>query len=233
MAVIYGYADTERRLLDSLPREVKSVEDIPKVHHAMKKEYDSMKTKGIMAKLRRWNKKRQITKIEQNKDSPLHRGAQGELRVLDRLADLNDDYYVLCGVSMELPNYVTYNGRRNLRSAQMDFIVVSRRGVILIEVKNWSSRYYNQNNNLSPHEQVDRAGRVLWISLKSWRSPTNPSITNVLLSVQGNMQYNPSYKFVNVKDLRNINHFIENRYEQFSEKDVKRIVGRIKNHVTK
>jgi len=48
-----------------------------------------------------------------------------------------------------------------------------------------------------------------------------------LLSVQGNMRYDPDYKFVNVKDLKNINSFIESRYEQFSDKEVERILGRI------
>ena len=115
----------------------------------------------------------------------------------------------------------------------MDFVVVSIRGVILIEVKNWSTQYYNQNKNLSPYEQVDRAGRVLWIGLKSWRSPKNPRITSVLLSVQGNMKYDPRYKFVSVKVPTTINSFIEGRKEEFSEKEVSRIVGRLKSHVTK
>lgn len=115
----------------------------------------------------------------------------------------------------------------------MDFVVVSKRGVILIEVKNWSTQYYNQNKNLSPHEQVDRAGRVLWIGLKSWRSPKNPRITSVLLSVQGNIKYNSRFKFVSVKDLNTINSFLENSLFLFSKKEVSRIVDRLKNHVTK
>ena len=110
----------------------------------------------------------------------------------------------------------------------MDFVVVSYKGVVLIEVKNWSSGFNRQHGGLYPHEQVDRAGRVLWISLKSsWLSPTNPSVTNVLLSVRGNMEYDPDYKSVYVKDLDNINYFIQNRREQFSNKDVERIIGRI------
>ena len=36
---------------------------------------------------------------------------------------------------------------------------------------------------LEPHEQVERAGRVLWILLKSWRAPKNPSIISVLLTI--------------------------------------------------
>ena len=129
---------------------------------------------------------------------------------------------------MDLGHYITYNGKKNLRSAQMDFIVVSKRGVILIEAKNWSLGYIKQHRGLYPHEQVDRAGRVLWISLKSsWWSPRNPPVTSVLLSIRAKMQYDPDYKFVNVKDLNNINYFIQNRYEQFSDKEVKRLIGRV------
>lgn len=168
-------------------------------------QYDSMDKKGIISKFKRWNKKRQINKIEDNINSPLHHGAKGELRVLDKLCELSDDYHIFCDVSKGLDHWVTYNGRKNLRSAQMDFVVVSSRGVILIEAKNWSSSYYRQHGGLSPHEQVDRGGRVLWICLQSWRSPKKPPVTNVLLSTRTKMQYDPHYRSVFVKDLENIN----------------------------
>ena len=228
MAIIYGHPDTEKRLLDKLPKEVESIDEIHKVHKDMKNQYDSMDRKGIISKFKRWNKKRQINKIEDNIDSPLYYGAKGEIRVLDKLCELSDDYHIFCDVYKELDHWITYDGQRNLRSAQMDFVVVSYRGVVLIEAKNWSSNYYRQHGGLPPHEQVDRAGRVLWISLKSsWRSPKNPPVTNVLLSIRAKMEYDPYYKSVYVKDMKNINYFIQNRYEQFSDKEVERIIGRM------
>ena len=228
MAIIYGYPDSEINFLAELPKEVKSIDDIHEVHKEMKQEFDSIEDKGLGNKFSRWRKKRKINKIEDNIDSPLHRGAKGELKVLDKLSEPSDDYHVMCGVNMDLGHYITYNGRKNLRSAQMDFVVVSKRGVILIEAKNWSSNYIRQHDGLYPHEQVDRAGRVLWISLKSsWWSPKNPRVTNVLLSIQAKMEYDYHYRFVNVKDLNNINYFIQNREEQFSDKEVKRLVNRV------
>ncbi len=228
MAIIYGYPDSEINFLAKLPKEVKSIDDIHEVHKEMKQEFDSIEDKGLGNKFSRWRKKRKINKIEENIGSPLHRGAKGELKVLDKLSELSDDYHVMCGVNMDLGHYITYNGKKNLRSAQMDFVVVSKRGVILIEAKNWSSRYIRHHTGIYPHEQVDRAGRVLWISLKSsWWSPRNPPVTSVLLSIRAKMQYDPDYKFVNVKDLNNINYFIQNRYEQFSDKEVKRLVNRV------
>jgi len=233
VAIIYGRADTAKRLLDKLPDEIETIRDIPRVHQKMQKEFDSIEDNGLKNKFNRWKKKRQIDKIVENKGSPLHKGAKGELEVLEKLCELSNDFHVMCGVNMDLGKYISYNGEWNLRSAQMDYVVVSKRGVVLIEVKNWSPDFSKQYKGLSPYEQVDRAGRVLWIALESWRSPKNPPVTNVLLSIRGSMQYDSRYKYVNVKDINNINYFIENRYEQFSEKEVERVVGRIKGHVTK
>jgi len=175
------------------------------------------------------NKITEIKRFDELNKNPFHAGAKGELRVLKKLEQLSDDFHVLCGLNIGLSKYVTYNGRRNLRSAQMDFVVVSKKGVILIEVKNWSTQFYYENDKISPHEQVDRAGRVLWIALQSWRSPKSPRVTSVLLPVQGNMRYDPRYKYVLVSDLDKINYFIEKRKVEFSDKEVQRIVDRI-NH---
>jgi len=113
----------------------------------------------------------------------------------------------------------------------MDFIVVSKNGIVLIEVKNWSKKYFQKNQGLSPYEQVDRAGMVLWIALKSRQTPKNPPVASVLLSVRGNMEYDYDYKFVNVKNMSNINFFIENKRGQFSETEVRRIVGRLRKFI--
>jgi len=147
---------------------------------------------------------------------------------LKKLSELSDDFHVLCGVSMDIGKYVTYRRRRNLRSAQMDFVVVSKKGVVLIEVKNWSDYFLKHHKGMSPYAQVERAGLVLWITLKSsWRSPRNPSVTNVLLATRGNMRYNSGYKTVNVTNLETINRFIQNRQERFSAKQVERLVSRM------
>ena len=233
MAIIYGISEAEKEFLKKLPKEVRSIDDISMVHQKLSEEYDSLKNKGIFGKLSRWNKKRKIDKIEENQDSIEHRGAQGEILALEKLSQLNDNYHIFCGVNKELKNYVTYKRKRNLKSAQMDFVVVSTRGVAVIEVKNWSSFYYKNHYGLPPHEQVDRAGRVLWISLKSsWFKPKNPPVTSVLLSILGNINYDHDYGYVKVKNLNNINYYLQNTEEQFSEKEVSRLIGRIKGDVT-
>jgi len=172
----------------------------------------------------------EIKRIDEIKNSPMHAGAKGELSVIKKLSELSDDYHVLCGLNIGLPRYVTYNGRKNLRSAQMDFVVVSRKGIILIEVKNWSFQYFRSHTQLNPYEQTDRAGRVLWISLQGWWS--KPRVTNVLLSLRCDMPYNQKYRAVFVSNLNKINYFMENRKDALSDNDVRKIVGKLKGHVT-
>ena len=231
MAIIYGITDSERRLLKKLPDEVKTIEDIPRVLKEKKQEFDSIEDDGFVNRIRRWNTKRQITRIEKNKGSPLHRGAKGEILVLDKLSELDDNYHVLCGLRIDLGHYVTYHRRKNLRSAQMDFVVVSNRGVVVIEAKHWSDEYLSKNTKyggIIPHEQVDRAGMVLYIELSSYLK--NPPVTKVVLATHGNIQYDPNYKFVSVKDLNNINSFIQTRYERFSDEIVRGVVERLNWH---
>ena len=232
MAVIYGVSGSERELLNKYPSTVKKIDDIEQVYEDLKRQLKE-EDNGFFGRIRKWNKRRQINQFEENKADSGHAGASGELMVLNELSKLpGDDYHVLCGVERELPHYVTYRGQKNLRSAQMDFVVVSKRGVVVIEVKNWSSRYYTRHDGITPHEQTDRAGMVLWISLKSWRSPQNPPVTKILLPIQENMRYDPNFKYVLVRRLGNINSFIMGQREVFSEKETKRVVDRLKNHVT-
>jgi len=86
----------------------------------------------------------EIEEFDDLKEDPFYAGAKGEVDVLKKLSQLSDDYHVLCGLYVRLPHYVTYKGRKNLGSAQMDFVVVSKKGVVLIEVKNWSRQYFKK-----------------------------------------------------------------------------------------
>jgi len=234
MVIIYGISEATKEFLKRMPKDVKSLDDIDKIHQKLTQEYDDLENKGLVAKFNRWSKKRQIKKIEENQGSAEHKGARGEVLALEKLSELSDDFHVFCGVNKELKNYVTYRRKRNLKSAQMDFVVVSRRGVAVIEVKNWSSFYYKNHYGIAPHEQVDRAGRVLWISIQSsWFSPKKPPVNSVLLSIQGNIGYDNNYGYVSVKNLNNINYFLQKKEEQFSEKEVGRLIGRIKGDITK
>ena len=222
MAIIHGMADSEKSLLNKLPREVESIEDIERV----KKEFEEKLAKeksGFFGGIKKWNYKRQINKFEKNKKNPLHAGAKGENKVIDELSKLDDSYHVLAGIEVHLAKWITYNGKKNLRSAQMDIIVVCPKGVFMIEVKNWSDSYTKNNQkSLNPYEQTERAGRVLWIFLQDIIKGTR--VTNILLPIRGNMPYNQNYRSVFVSSLDKINQFLENRHDSLTEKDMNKII---------
>lgn len=224
MAIIYGIADSEQHLLNKYPNRVKSAKDFPQVHQEIKEEIDKMDTKGFFSKIKIWNKKRHLKNLEKVK--MFHIGAKGENMVVEKLEELDDSYHVLCGVKIILPYRIKYRGVRSLRSAQMDIVVVSTKGVYLVEVKNWSDGFKAKNEKFSPYEQTERAGRVLWVFLQSILKDTR--VTNVLLSVQGNFEYNENYRSVFVSSLEEINGFLERQNEKLSEEEVEKIVSNLK-----
>ncbi len=153
-----------------------------------------------------------------------------EFGVLEKLSQLNDDYHVLCDVTITLLDYVKYNGKKDLGSAQMDYVIISKKGIVLILAKDWSAIFDNQDVN--PHKQTDGAGKVLWLSLKPLYNTENLHVITVLLSTHPNIKYDPEYKHVLVSDLKRINHVFRNKGEIFSERDVKRMVDRIKGYAS-
>lgn len=229
MAFIYGIADSERRLLDKLPNEVEDIDDMGRV----KKEFENKlanEGSGFFSGIKKWNYKRQVNKFEKSAVRLFHKGTRGENQVIDELAKIDDSFHILCGVNMELHYWVTYNGRKNLKSTQMDLVVVSPKGVFMIEVKNWSNQYTNNNNSFSPYEQTERAGRVLWISLQKMFK--NVRVTNILLSIKRNLPYNLNYRSVYVSSLDRINQFLEKRQDELNEKEVQKIVKALQKFVT-
>ncbi len=172
----------------------------------------------------------EIKEFDKIKEDPFYAGAKGENKVIDELSKLDDSFHILAGVEVHLSRWITYNGKKNLKSAQMDIVVVCPKGVFMIEVKNWSDNYVKNNTNLSPYEQTERAGRVLWVFLQSVIKGTR--VTNILLSIQGNMPYNQNYRSVYVSSLDRINQFLEKRQDELNEKDVDKIVKNLQRSFT-
>jgi len=165
-----------------------------------------------------------INRLECIMRCPEYWGAYGELKVLEELKNLNDNYHVLCDVNVRLKDYVRYHGQRNLRSAQMDFVVVGPTGIYVIEVKNWSANEVNHHRGISPYEQVDRAGMVLWIYLKQHSFFYKPRVTNLLVPVQGNIGYNSSYRSVLIRNPNNLVKFINDNNNTLNDKRISKVV---------
>ena len=166
----------------------------------------------------------EIKQLQRVLDLPDYPGAIGEISVLNHLKNLGDTYHVFCDLNIKLKDYVRYKGTRNLRSAQMDFVVVGQTGIFLIEVKNWSENFQMHHQGLSPHEQADRAGLVLWIYLKKQFFIYTPRVQNLLVSLQGNFNYNKSYKCVFCMKPYNLCNFISNHNMILKQNKIDKIV---------
>jgi hypothetical protein len=217
MAIIYGIADSEKNLLSKLPDEVKNMDDMRRVKREFEEKLENVGN-GFFSGMRKWNYKRQINKFGK-KDVRLYQmGAKGENKVIDELSRLDDCFHILSGVEVYLTHFVTYNGKKNLKSAQIDIVVVCPKGVFMIEVKNWSDKYaQSDKQGLNPYEQTERDGRVLWILLQSVNKDIR--VTNILLSIKGNLTYNQNYRSVFVSSLDGINKFLEKRQDTLNEKE--------------
>ena len=91
----------------------------------------------------------------------------------------------------------------------------------------------DKNNGLNPYEQIDRAGRILYLFLESELRGSVPRITKVLLSLHNNIPYNPKYKSVLISNLDRINSFIENRGEELRNREIKTIVAILRKYVSR
>ena len=159
-----------------------------------------------------------------------YRGKKGEEKVLEKFKELDDSYHVLCNVKINSYPFVI-----KANKAQIDFVVISKRGIFAIEVKNWCDEYYSKHKKYgypSPHLQVDRAGYVLWKTLHFRPcNLENPPVTRVLLATFGNIPYDPQFNFVNVKNLNNINDFLQTKTEKLSDEKVQYVIEYLLRYV--
>ena len=167
----------------------------------------------------------EINQLKRVVRSPEYYGAYGEYKTRKELSKLGNDFHLICNLKISFNHYLYYRNKKNLKKAQMDFVVVGPTGIYLIEVKNWSKATLN-SKHFSPHEQVDRAGKVLWRHLKNHTIFYKPKITQILVPIQHNIEYNSYYKSVLIRDVQNLTSFIENnkRYP-LSEKKIRSIVS--------
>jgi hypothetical protein len=222
-------ADSEKQLIKNMPNQVKKIADIPKVQRHFQRKVK--KADGqLFSGIRKWQANKQLAKIRGKKGTPIHKGTKGENKVIEELKKLNDNYHVLCGVRIAIPHYVTYNNQSRLRSAQMDFVLVCPRGVFMIEVKNWSNSFV-QTHHKSPHKQTGRAGLLLWVKLQNMFK--NIPVTNVLLSIQGNIKYDSNHRSVHVTSLDSMIPFLKKREISLNRRQVREMIEFLKPYVTK
>jgi hypothetical protein len=129
--------------------------------------------------------------IENNKTFLI--GASGEEEVIEHLSSLPDDYHVFNDVKINFGKWIYWRkgkeGDKNIRTSQIDHLVLGPTGIFLIETKKWrTADIVNKRNDLV--YQIQRANYALWFYLKSYRHlDCDIKIRSIAVSIYGNGQW--------------------------------------------
>lgn len=91
-------------------------------------------------------------------------GAWAEHQVIMELEKLPDSYAVFNDVRLAAHKPIRSGGIA-VRSAQLDHVVLSSRGVVVIETKNWSRAFGENEKFFNPFSQVERASLLLYVGI--------------------------------------------------------------------
>ena len=88
-------------------------------------------------------------------------GARAERAIAERLRALPAPACLFHDVRLEAERRIRFEGA-GLLSAQIDYVVLTRAGVFVVEVKGWSERFAGSGNYHDPFDQVRRAGYLCY-----------------------------------------------------------------------
>lgn len=165
---------------------------------------------------------------------PLIAGAIGENLVEKELKKLSDKNILFNDFSIDF-NYPIYNKKENDRifSIQIDHLLVTNAGVFIIETKNWSRKSIESLDLRSPVKQITRTSYALFVILNSdsqqqgigfnrhhWGDKQLP-IRNIIAMI--NEKPKERFKYVQVKNLTELNSYINYFDPIFDDNEVERI----------
>lgn len=189
-----------------------------RLHNAMKKELASQ-GKIHNDKVQKFNCKnlgyqaeiKKKVEIAQEKEDALEEilrsgsyfGAIAEMRMIDLLRKLPDNYYVVNDVKLRLSKGVRFDGSW-LETSQIDHLVIGPSGVFVIEVKNWSDKFLSDGDFFDPYQQIKRHNYVCYTLLKR-RFKTN--VWNII-ACAGHIPTKPNNSHVKVLPIEQVNNYI-------------------------
>ncbi len=168
--------------------------------------------------------------------TPFYSESKGELMVLKELAKLNSDHSIFCGVEAEIPNRIKSGDKRyDLNSAIMDFVVISYKGIFLIEVNNWGNDLFAEHTDFNPHKHLESASKVFFHNLMN-DLPDDVAImrrvNTILVPIQKNLHYDRNFESVNVLNVKKLNDFIKKGRDVMSDYDLDCIKELLSGSVT-
>jgi hypothetical protein len=119
-------------------------------------------------------------------------GASGEEEVIEHLKFLPDDYHVFNDVKIDFAKWIYWkkgkDGDKNIKTSQIDHLVVGPTGLFLIETKKWR-RTDIENKRSDVVYQIQRANYALWRYLINSHIDCDIRIRSVAVSIHGNSQW--------------------------------------------
>jgi len=162
-------------------------------------------------------------------------GAVGEHKVQKELQKLTGNITIINDFNTEFnPPLYNRNTKERIHSIQVDHLLVSNRGVFVIETKNWSKESLTNNSFWSPVEQVQRSGYAVFVLLNGTKKDQaklwlphfwgDQKIAVKSLLVFVGEKPNKSFKNVKILALKQLNSYIEYFEPIYNDKELEKIV---------
>ena len=164
-----------------------------------------------------------INSLQEIKTSPDFLGAIAEVKLIENLASLPKDYYVLNDISLSLGKAIRFDDKWR-KTAQIDTMVISQAGIFVIEVKNWSKTFVASKNYHNPYDQVKWAAYLCYIQTQiKARS---------IIAHTGNIPPKPDGSYAKVLHLSEVKNYIlyfKDKTEISKKEDIESLVQYFRN----
>jgi len=161
-------------------------------------------------------------------------GAIGENLVAKEVEKLPDDYVLINDFKLKFspPLYYKKQNQR-IYSIQIDHLLISKAGIFIIETKNWSKSSINSLSLRSPIDQIQRCSFALYVFISKnitldghhWGELKVP-IRNLIVMI--NNKPKGRFKYVSIKLLNELNHYIRYFEPVLTDTQMARILAELK-----
>ena len=154
-------------------------------------------------------------------------GIIGENIVSNSLLNLSNEYIVFNNLNLLADDWILYKGKKNLKSAQIDHLVLGPTGIFIIETKFWSKDFLD-NNKFTPSEQIKRSEKLLIYLLKEhYILFNNFQIKKIVISISDTIKnVDPGIKLLRANQ---VSSFISNSSNKYSQNEIKKLHSFFRN----
>lgn len=154
-------------------------------------------------------------------------GAVGELRAINLLRKLPDDYYIINDFQKSFNPPLYHKSEDDwIYSTQLDHVVIGPTGIFVIETKYWSKKSIERDDLYSPIKQVRRGGFAMHIILKNITEYKVP-VSNVLLMMGASVDN--QFQYVEILTEDNCINYITRKHRVLSSEQILYIVNQLIN----